>query len=66
MNEDFDAVAFMRKRREEIDREDAALTWLERDLKTRALLEGDPLWERLRLRAAPLGGASLPSILGHR
>lgn len=50
MKKDFDAVAFMRKRREEIDAEDAALTWEERSAKTRALLEDDPLWQRLRGR----------------
>ena len=50
MKKDFDAVAFMRQRREEIDEEDAALTWEERSAKTRALLEDDPLWQRLRGR----------------
>jgi hypothetical protein len=46
----FDAVAWMRKRREEIDREDEGLTWEERTRKTLKLLEGDPLWERLKAR----------------
>lgn len=64
MNKRFDAVAFMRKRREEIDREDAALTWAERSAKTRAMLEGDPLWERLRGRTVPLGGVGVPSAAG--
>ena len=34
----FDAVAFMRSRREEIDREDEGLSWEERARKTRELL----------------------------
>lgn len=44
----FDAVLFMRKRREEIDREDAALSWQEQAAKTMKLLLKDPLWRRLR------------------
>lgn len=48
MDKTFDAVAFMRKRREQIDAEDAALTWQERRAKTRMLVERDPLWHQLR------------------
>jgi len=44
----FDAVSFMRKRREEIDREDATLSWQEQATKTMKLLLKDPLWRRLR------------------
>ena len=51
MSERFDAVAWMRKRRGEIDEEDQGLSWQEKSRKTRALLEGDPLWERLKGRA---------------
>ena len=43
MRKGFDAVAFMRRRREEIDREDEGLTWEERVRKTRELLRNDPL-----------------------
>ena len=50
----FDAVAFMRKRREEIDQEDAALSWAEKREKTRRLIEDDPLYRRLKHRVAPL------------
>ena len=47
----FDAVAWMRKRRVEIDQEDAGLTWEEKSEKTRELLDPDPLWQRLKSRA---------------
>jgi len=50
MSKAFDAVAFMRRRREEIDREDEGLSWEERARKTRELLSKDPLWLRLRGR----------------
>ncbi len=50
MDKSFDAVAWMRKRRAEIDREDAGLSWVERFRKTRKVLEGDPLWERFKGR----------------
>jgi hypothetical protein len=52
MSKAFDAVAFMRRRREEIDREDEGLSWEERARKTRELLSKDPLWLRLRDRVA--------------
>ena len=50
MDKTFDAVAFMRQRREQIDAEDAGLTWEERKAKTRAMIEDDPLWQRLKNR----------------
>jgi hypothetical protein len=52
MSESFDAVAFMRRRREEIDREDEGLSWEERARKTRELLKDDPLWLYLKDREA--------------
>lgn len=52
MSERFDAVAWMRRRRDEIDREDAGLTWEERSRKTLNLLSEDPLWKKLRARLA--------------
>ena len=50
MKKAFDAVAWMRRRRTEIDKEDEGLTWEERSRKTVALLEGNPRWERLKRR----------------
>jgi len=50
----FDAVAWMRKRREEIDKEDQGLSWEEKHEKTRKLLEKDPLWQTLRKRRVEL------------
>jgi hypothetical protein len=52
MSRGFDAVAFMRRRREEIDREDEGLSWEERARKTRELLREDPLWLYLKDRVA--------------
>ena len=57
MKKAFDAVAWMRKRREEIDKEDQGLSWEEKHQRTRKLLEKDPLREELRKRlvkAAPV------------
>ena len=53
----FDAVAFMRKRREEIDDEDAGLSWAEKREKTRSMIEDDPLYQRLKHRMVPLNRA---------
>ena len=50
MTKDFDAVAWMRKRRAEIDEEDRGLSWEEKARKTRHLLRNDPLWKRLKSR----------------
>ena len=52
MSKGFDAVAFMRRRREEIDREDEGLSWEELARKTRELLREDPLWLYLKDRVA--------------
>jgi hypothetical protein len=52
MSKGFNAVAFMRRRREEIDREDEGLSWKERARKTRELLSKDPLWLHLKDRVA--------------
>jgi len=52
VNKSFDAVGFMRRRREEIDREDEGLSWEERARKTRELLRKDPLWLYLKDRVA--------------
>jgi hypothetical protein len=38
-------VAWTRKRRAEIDKEDKGLTWEERNRKTTDLLHDDPLWK---------------------
>lgn len=51
MKKGFDAVAWMRSRREKIDEEDQDLSWSEKREKTHRLLQGDPLWLRLRGRA---------------
>lgn len=54
MEKSFDAVEWMRKRREEIDAEDEGLTWAERREKTRAVVETDPLFKRFcRLSELP-------------
>jgi len=50
MIEGFDAVAWMRQRRAQIDKEDEGLTWKDKSEKTHRLLQGDPLWEYLRGR----------------
>jgi hypothetical protein len=41
----------MRQRRAAIDKEDEGLTWEEKSRKTLGVLDGDPLWERLKSRA---------------
>ena len=50
MKKTFDAVAWMRKRRTEIDEEDQRLSWEEKRKKTRKILERDPLWLKLKKR----------------
>ena len=55
MEKAFDAVAWMRAKRVEIDREDAGFTWEERSRKTLDVLQDDPLWERLKRRVAAPG-----------
>jgi hypothetical protein len=58
----FDAVAWMRKRRIEIDEEDKGLSWEEKREKTRRLLEKDPLWLRLKGRLIEPTNFSAKSI----
>jgi len=50
MRKTFDAVAWMRKRRIEIDKEDQKLSWEEKRKKTRRIVERDPLWLKLKDR----------------
>jgi len=57
MSKRFDTVAFMRRRRQEIDQEDAALSWEEKSKKTLDALRGDPLWKRVKGRAVKTGTA---------
>jgi hypothetical protein len=56
-NKNFDAVAWMRRRREKIDEEDQGLSWDEKHIKTRKLIENDPLWLRLRDRIVKPSGS---------
>jgi hypothetical protein len=53
MDDPFEAVSFMRARREEIDKEDEGLSWEERRRKTLDNLQDDPLWRRLEDRFEP-------------
>ena len=53
MKKTFDAVAFMRKRREELSREYEGLSWKEREKRVREALKDDPLWQRLKDRVVP-------------
>ena len=66
MTKNFDAVAWMRRRREEIDREDEGLTWQERSEKTRRLLKNDPLWQRLVGKRTPVSRKVSPRQRRHR
>lgn len=50
MNRPFDAVAWMRRRRAEIEQEDGGLTWEERTKKAIERLRDDPLCCRLKDR----------------
>ena len=56
-NKTFEAVAWMRRRREEIDEEDQGLSWEQRRKKTRQLIENDPLWLRLKDRVVKPSGS---------
>ena len=58
----FDAVAWMRSRREQIDRKDQGLTWEEKRMKTLALLAADPLWQRLKSRVVESGSGHTAAI----
>jgi len=44
MKKTFDAVAFMRRRREELSHEYADLDWQEIEKRIRQALKDDPLW----------------------
>lgn len=50
MRKTFDSVAWMRRRRTQIDEEDRGLSWKEKHRKTRKAIENDPLWQRLKAR----------------
>ncbi len=56
-NKTFDAVGWMRGRREKIDEEDQGLSWDEKNTKTRQLIENDPLWLRLKDRVVKPSGS---------
>ncbi|MCA9439889.1 MAG: hypothetical protein KC964_03715 [Candidatus Omnitrophica bacterium] len=58
-NKPFDSVTFMRKRREEIDREDDGLSWEEKSRRTLDSLEGNPVWERIKERR--MSGLRVPA-----
>jgi hypothetical protein len=64
MTKRFDAVAWMRKRRAEIDREDEGLTWEEKARRTADLLHDDPLWKRLKRRVATPPTTPAPRAAG--
>ena len=50
----FDAVAFQRQRRVEIDKATEGMGWEERDRWIMKDLEKDPLWKRLKRRRVDL------------
>lgn len=52
MKKKFDAVSWMRKKRELIDKEDSELTWEEKEQKTHSVVANDPLWQKLKTRVA--------------
>ena len=64
MSKSFDAVAWMRKRRAEIDEEDEGLTWEEKARKTTQLLSNDPLWKRLKHRVIAPPASPAPRAAG--
>ena len=64
MKKTFDAVAFQRKRREEIDRETEGMSWEERHRWIMKDLEKDPLWKRLKHRVADLRTLRQPAGSG--
>jgi len=59
-NKPFNAVAWMRRRREKIDEEDHGLSWEDKRIKTHQLIENDPLWIRLKDRVVKPSGS--PSV----
>ena len=66
MTKRFDAVAWMRKRREEIDKEDEGLTWEQKARGTVDLLQKDPLWKRLKRRLVAPPADRRPGAPGSR
>jgi len=56
-NKTFDAVVWMRTRREKIDEEDQGLSWEKKHNKTRQIIENDPLWRRLKDRVVKPSGS---------
>ena len=62
MKKTFDAVAWMRKRRAEIDEEDQGLSWAGKHKKTRELIEKDPLWHRLKSRSVELNSTLIGAV----
>lgn len=66
MNNDFDAVGWMREQRNRIDRETEGLSWRERRQWVHKSLEGDSLWESLKRRAiSPEEGRRLVETKPH-
>ena len=50
----FDAVAFMRRRREELSRDYAGLGWRRIEERIQQALKDDPLWGKDAQRQAPV------------
>ena len=46
MKKTFDSIAFMRKRREELSRDYAGLSWQQIEKKIKKALKNNPLWKR--------------------
>lgn len=65
MNKPFDAVAWMRKRRAEIEEQDSGLTWEERTQRTMERLKDDPLWRRAE-GPRRVADEDRAAIIGHR
>lgn len=66
MKKRFDAVAWMRKRRTEIDEEDKGLSWEEKYQKTLEILKDNPQWQRLRDRVVNPSDWPLKRVAGDR
>jgi hypothetical protein len=52
----------MRTRREKIDEEDQGLSWDEKHIKTRQIIENDPLWHSLKDRVVEPSGSLSVSL----
>jgi hypothetical protein len=61
MDKTFDAVAWMRRRRAEIDAEDERLSWDEKSRKTLESLQDDPRWQRVKHPLVQTAPVSPPS-----